>query len=53
VHEKGALKNGVTKEEIRAVLMQAAVYCGAPLALAAFRVATDAIKAYEADAAKG
>jgi len=53
VHVKGALKNGVTKEEIRAVLMQAAVYCGAPLALAAFRVATDAIKAYEADAAKG
>ncbi len=53
VHVKGALKNGVTKEEIRAVLMQAAVYCGAPLALAAFRVATDTIKAYEADAAKG
>ena len=53
VHVKGALKNGVMKEEIRAVLMQAAVYCGAPLALAAFRVATDAINAYEADAAKG
>ena len=53
VHVKGALKNGVTKEEIRAVLMQAAVYCGAPLALAAFRVATDAIKAYEADIARG
>jgi 4-carboxymuconolactone decarboxylase len=53
VHVKGALKNGVTKEEIRAVLMQAAVYCGAPLALAAFRVASDAIKAYEADAVKG
>ena len=53
VHVKGALKNGVTKEEIRAVLMQAAVYCGAPLALAAFRVATDAIKAYEADTVKG
>ena len=52
-HLGRALDNGVTKEEIRAVLMQAAVYCGAPLALAAFRVATDAIKAYEADAAKG
>ena len=51
VHVKGALKNGVTKDEIRAVLMQASVYCGAPLALAAFRVATEAIKAYEADAA--
>jgi 4-carboxymuconolactone decarboxylase len=51
VHVKGALRNGVSKEEIRAVLMQASVYCGAPLALAAFRVASDAIKAYEAEAA--
>lgn len=49
VHVKGALRNGVTREEIRAVLMQAAAYCGAPLALAAFRVATEAIKAYEAE----
>jgi 4-carboxymuconolactone decarboxylase len=53
VHVKGALKNGVTKEEIRAVLMQATVYCGAPLGLAAFRIASEAIKAYEADNAKG
>ncbi|WP_423199280.1 MULTISPECIES: carboxymuconolactone decarboxylase family protein [unclassified Cupriavidus] len=52
VHVKGALNNGVTKEEIRAVLMQAAAYCGAPLALAAFRVASEAIKAYEAETAQ-
>jgi 4-carboxymuconolactone decarboxylase len=52
VHVKGALKNGVTKEEIRSVLMQAGVYCGAPLALAAFRVASEAIKAYEAEVPK-
>jgi 4-carboxymuconolactone decarboxylase len=50
VHVKGALRNGVSKEEVRAVLMQAAVYCGAPLALAAFRVASEAIKAYDAEA---
>jgi len=49
VHVKGALNNGVTKDEIRAVLMQAAVYCGAPLGLAAFRVASDTIKNYEAE----
>ena len=47
VHVRGALRNGVSKDEIRAVLMQAAVYCGAPLALAAFRVASEAIEAYE------
>ena len=49
VHVRGALRNGVTKDEIRAVLMQAAIYCGVPLALAAFRVATETIKAYEAE----
>lgn len=51
VHVRGALRNGVTVEEIRAVLMQAAIYCGVPLALAAFRVASDAIKAYQAETA--
>ncbi|PLZ02203.1 gamma carboxymuconolactone decarboxylase [Burkholderia sp. WAC0059] len=51
VHVRGALRNGVTKEEIRAVLMQAAIYCGVPLALAAFRVASEAIRAYEAEQA--
>lgn len=49
VHVKGALTNGVTKEEIRAVLMQAAIYCGVPAALAAFRVASEAIKAWDAE----
>lgn len=48
VHVRGALRNGVTKDEIRAVLMQAAIYCGMPVGLAAFRVASEAIKAYEA-----
>ena len=48
VHVKGALTNGVTKEEIRAVLMQTAIYCGVPLALAGFRVASEAIAAWEA-----
>ncbi|OZI24711.1 carboxymuconolactone decarboxylase family protein [Bordetella genomosp. 7] len=51
-HVKGALQNGVTKDEIRAVLMQASVYCGVPLALAAFRVATQAINAHEAEAGR-
>lgn len=50
VHVKGALRNGVTTDEIRAVLMQAGVYCGAPLALAAFRVATEVIKGHEEEA---
>ena len=47
VHVRGALNNGVSHEEIRAVLMQTAVYCGAPAALAAFRVASKAISEWE------
>ncbi|HDS1738479.1 carboxymuconolactone decarboxylase family protein [Pseudomonas putida] len=52
VHVKGALTNGVSPDEIRAILMQAAIYCGVPAALAAFRVASDAIAAYDAAAVK-
>ncbi len=51
MHVRGALRNGVTREEIRATLMQAAVYCGVPRSLAAFRVASEAIKAHESEAA--
>lgn len=36
-HVRGALNNGVTPEELRKVILHAAVYCGAPLALDATR----------------
>ncbi|OBK39932.1 4-carboxymuconolactone decarboxylase [Mycobacterium sp. 1245111.1] len=39
LHLRGALRNGLTREEIKEVLLQAAVYCGVPAANAAFRVA--------------
>ena len=39
LHLRGALNNGVTREEIREVLLQTAVYCGAPAALDSFRIA--------------
>lgn len=48
VHVKGALTNGVTVDEIQAVLLQAMVYCGAPAALAAFRTASAAIADWKA-----
>lgn len=47
VHVQGALRNGVTIEEIRGVLLQTAVYCGMPAALDAFRVASDAIETFD------
>jgi 4-carboxymuconolactone decarboxylase len=39
LHLRGALRNGLSREEIKEVLLQTAVYCGVPDANAAFRVA--------------
>ena len=44
LHIKGALNNGVTKEEIREVLMQTAIYCGVPAAVDSFRNAREVFK---------
>jgi alkylhydroperoxidase/carboxymuconolactone decarboxylase family protein YurZ len=39
VHIEAALRNGVTEDELREALLQAAIYCGIPAAYEAFRVA--------------
>lgn len=39
LHVKGALNNGVTKEEIAEVFLQASIYCGVPAGVDSFRVA--------------
>lgn len=39
LHVRGAVRNGLTREEISEVVLQAAIYCGAPAALDASRVA--------------
>ena len=39
IHLRGALRNGVSEAEIREILIQCAVYCGAPAAMDGFRVA--------------
>ncbi len=44
LHIKGALNNGVSKEEIREIFLQAAVYCGAPAGLDSFKVAQQVFK---------
>jgi 4-carboxymuconolactone decarboxylase len=41
VHVAGALKNGVTRDEIREVFLQVAIYCGVPAAVDAFRTARE------------
>jgi len=39
LHCKGALNNGVTKEEIRAIIHVIGIYCGVPQSLECFRAA--------------
>jgi 4-carboxymuconolactone decarboxylase len=39
VHLRAALRNGVTRDEIKEIFLHTAVYCGAPAALDSFRVA--------------
>jgi len=46
VHVRGALTNGCSKDEIREVLLQVAVYCGMPAGVEAFRLAREAMKEY-------
>ncbi len=51
VHVKGALNNGVTREEIAEVLLQAGVYGGVPIASEGFRRAKDVFAREDAAAA--
>ncbi|ABC94084.1 gamma-carboxymuconolactone decarboxylase protein (plasmid) [Rhizobium etli CFN 42] len=39
IHFRGAIRNGLTDDELRAALVQIAVYCGIPAGVEAFRVA--------------
>jgi 4-carboxymuconolactone decarboxylase len=45
LHVKGALKNGVTVEEIKEILLHATVYSGIPSGLEAFKAAHEVLKA--------
>jgi 4-carboxymuconolactone decarboxylase len=53
VHVRGALRNGLTREEIREALLQTGIYCGMPAALEAFRVADRVFHELDAEAAAG
>lgn len=43
MHVRAALNNGVKEEQIREVLLQAAIYCGVPAANTAFHIAQEVI----------
>jgi alkylhydroperoxidase/carboxymuconolactone decarboxylase family protein YurZ len=44
MHVRAALRNGLTQEEIKEVLLQSAIYCGLPAANTAFAVAQEVLE---------
>jgi 4-carboxymuconolactone decarboxylase len=49
MHVRGALRNGVSREEIAEVLLHTSVYAGVPVANSAFQVARRTLQEYEAE----
>jgi 4-carboxymuconolactone decarboxylase len=47
LHVKAALKNGLTKDEIKEIFLQVAVYAGVPAGIDSFRIAREAFKEME------
>ena len=43
MHVRAALRNGLTPDEIKEVLLQTAIYCGVPAANSAFKVAQEVL----------
>jgi len=52
IHMRGAIRNGVTKAEVREILIQVAGYCGFPASIDGFRVAKRVWDEHEAAAPK-
>ncbi len=44
LHVKGAINNGLSKDEIAEIFLQSAIYCGVPAAIDSFRTAKDVFK---------
>ncbi|HTT02591.1 MAG TPA: carboxymuconolactone decarboxylase family protein [Steroidobacteraceae bacterium] len=49
VHVKGALRNGLKREEIMETLLQVGIYAGVPAAVDSFRIAREAFTELEAE----
>ncbi len=43
-HVRGAIANGLTKDDIKEVFLQVAIYCGVPAAVDSFRIARETFK---------
>jgi 4-carboxymuconolactone decarboxylase len=49
LHFRGAIQNGLTRDELKAILMQIAVYCGIPAGVECFRIARKVFAEMDAD----
>jgi 4-carboxymuconolactone decarboxylase len=49
LHLRAALRNGVTRDVIKEVLLQTAIYCGVPAANTAFHLATEVFRDLDAE----
>lgn len=49
LHIRGSLRNGLSREEIREVLLQVAVYCGVPAGMASFQLAKEVFAELDAE----
>ncbi len=47
-HFRGAINNGLTREELREALLQITMYCGAPCGMEAFRAAAKVLQEEDA-----
>ena len=52
LHVKAALKNGLTREEIREVILQVAVYCGVPAGIDSTRCSISTIPIWRAGSSR-
>ncbi len=52
-HVRGALRNGVTRAELKDALIQVAIYCGVPAGVEAFRIASEVLRDVDADSVRG
>jgi 4-carboxymuconolactone decarboxylase len=48
-HVRGAINNGLTKDEIKEILLQVGIYCGVPAMVDSFRIAREVLNKLEAE----
>jgi 4-carboxymuconolactone decarboxylase len=53
LHVKAAFNNGVTRDQIKEVLLQSAVYCGVPAANSAFHIAAEVFREMDGEKKTG